>query len=91
MPEPSPRTRGFQPHHLQAMLRAFDAVCAQLRLPNHEGGWARKRIASMIFDFAITGETDEKRLIAKVLAEFRFEEGHASAGLFSSTCRMSTA
>ena len=78
MPEPRLGTRGFEPYQLQAMLGAFDAVCGQLRLPTHEGGWARKRVASMIFDFAMTGETDEKRLVAKVLAEFRLEQGHAS-------------
>ena len=56
------RTRAFEPHHLRAMLGAFDVVCAELRLPTPEGGWARKRVASMIFDLAMTGETDEKRL-----------------------------
>jgi hypothetical protein len=78
MPEPSPRTRGFEPHHLRAMIAAFDTVCAQLRLPTLEGSRARKRVASMIFDLAMAGETDQKRLIAKVLAEFRFEGVHAS-------------
>jgi hypothetical protein len=73
MPEPRPHTRGFEPYQLRAMLGAFDAVCAQLRLPTHDGSRARKRVASMIFDFAMTGETDEKRLVAKVLAEFRLE------------------
>jgi hypothetical protein len=54
---------------------SFDVVCAQLRLPTYEGGCARKRAASMIFDLAMTGETDES-LVAKVLAEFPLEEGH---------------
>jgi hypothetical protein len=70
VPEPTRPTRGFEPHHLQAMLGAFDAVCARLRLPTHEGGRGRKRVASTIFDLAMTGETDEKRLVAKVLVEF---------------------
>ena len=78
MPDPGPRTRGFERHHLQAMVGAFDAVCAQLRLPTHEGSKPRKRVASMIFDLAMAGETDDKRLVAKVLAEFRLEQGHAS-------------
>jgi hypothetical protein len=73
MHEPGLRTRGFEPYQLQAMLGASDAVCAQLRLPTHEGGWARKRVASMIFDLAMTGETDEKRLVAQVLADFHLE------------------
>jgi hypothetical protein len=60
------------------MLGAFDAVCAQLRLPTHEGSRSRKRVASIIFDLAMAGEIDEKRLAAKVLAEFRLEERHAS-------------
>ena len=76
VPEPSLRTRAFEPHHLRAMLGAFGVVCARLRLPTHKGGWARKRVASMIFDLAMTGETDEKRLVTKVLGEFRLEEDH---------------
>jgi hypothetical protein len=28
----------------------------------------------MIFDLAMTGETDEKRLVTNTLAEFRLEE-----------------
>jgi hypothetical protein len=70
------RTRAFELHHLRAMVGAFDVVCAQLRLPTHEGGWARKRVASMIFDLAMTGETDEKRLATKVLTEFPLEQDH---------------
>ena len=50
------RTRAFEPHHLRAMLGAFDVVCAQLCLPTHEGGRGRKRVASMIFDLAMAGE-----------------------------------
>jgi hypothetical protein len=79
MPEPSLRTRAFKPHDLQGMLGAFDVVCAQLRLPTHGGGWARKRVASMIFDLAMSGETDEKCLVAKTLAEFRLEEDAPAA------------
>jgi hypothetical protein len=79
MPESSPRTHAFELHHLRSMLGAFDAVCAQLRLPTHEGSRARKRVASIIFDLAMAGETDEKCLVAKGLAEFRFKAGHASA------------
>jgi hypothetical protein len=79
IPEPSTRTPAFELHDLQAMLGAFDAVCAQLHLPTHEGSRPRKRVASMIFDLAMTGETDEKRLVAKVLAEFRLEKEHVSA------------
>jgi hypothetical protein len=30
----------------------------------------------MIFDLAMAGETDEKRLVAKVLVEFRLKAGH---------------
>jgi DNA-binding transcriptional LysR family regulator len=79
MPKANARTRAFEPHHLRAMLGAFDAVCTQLRLPTHEGSGARKRVASLIFDLAITGETDEKGLVSQVLAEFR-RPGAASQG-----------
>jgi hypothetical protein len=79
MPIADAHTRAFEPHHLRAMLGAFDAVCAQLRLPTHEGSSARKRVASMIFDLAMTGETDEKGLVTLVLAEFR-RRGAASQG-----------
>ena len=58
-PSPAPYQRLHEPHHLQALLGAVDVVCAQLRLPAHEGGSARKRVASMILDLAMTGETDE--------------------------------
>jgi hypothetical protein len=57
------------------MLGSFDRVCVQLDLPIHEGSWARKRVASTIFDLAMTGETDEKRLVARTLARLRLEEG----------------
>ncbi len=70
------RNRAFEPHHLRSMLMAFDVVCAKLRLPTHEGGRARKRVASMVFDLAMAGETDEKRLVTKVLVEFQHEEDH---------------
>jgi hypothetical protein len=63
MPSPSPLTRAFEPHHLHAMLGAFDVVCAQLGLPTHEGGWARKRVASMIFDLAMS----ERSALAPVI------------------------
>jgi len=76
MPESSLRTRAFELHHLKAMLGAFDIVCAQLRFPSHEGGRLKKRVASMIFDLAMTGETDEKRLVTKILAEFHLEADH---------------
>jgi hypothetical protein len=79
MPEPT-RTRAFEPHHLRAMLGAFDRVCVQLGLPPHEGGLARKRVASTIFDLPMTGETDEKRLVARTLARLRLEEGPIGAG-----------
>ena len=72
-------TRAFELHHLRAMVGAFDVVSAHLRLPTHEGGWARKRVASMIFDLAMAGETDEKRLATKVLAEFRLEGHHRTS------------
>jgi hypothetical protein len=58
------------------MLNAFDCVCAELYVPTHEGSLARKRVASMIFNMAMAGETNEKRLVAKSLAQFRLEEDH---------------
>jgi hypothetical protein len=79
MPKPNTRTRAFEPHHLRAMLGAFDAVCTQLQLPTHEDSFARQRVASMIFDLAMTGETDEKGLVSQVLAEFR-DPGTPSQG-----------
>jgi len=55
MPVPGLRTRAFELHHLKAMPGAFDIVCAQLRFRSHEGGRLKKRVASMIFDLAMTG------------------------------------
>ncbi len=69
MTTPYPRTRAFELHHLQAMVGAFDLVCAQLRIPVRGGARETKHVASRIFDLAMTGVLDEDRLVATVLAE----------------------
>jgi hypothetical protein len=56
------------------MSAAFKKVRAAIG-----ASWARKRVASMIFDLAMAGETDEKRLATRVLAEFRLEGHHRTS------------
>lgn len=75
MATPHARTRAFTPHHLHAMVRAFDVVCAQLHVSTRGGGRKTHRVASRIFDLAMARETDQARLVAKTLAEFNLDEG----------------
>ena len=70
MKTPYPRTRAFELRHLQAMVGAYDLLCAQLRIPIRGGGRQTERVVSMIFDLAMTGVLDEDLLVATVLAEY---------------------
>ena len=57
MPRPASSISAYEPEHIQAMHRAFDAVCAKLEL-------------SMIIELGRAGEQDANRLTARTLAEF---------------------
>ena len=57
MPRTASSIFAYEPEHIQAMHRAFDAVCAKLEL-------------SMIIELGRAGEQDANRLTARTLAEF---------------------
>jgi hypothetical protein len=73
MPRPASRTFAFEPEHIQAMHKAFDAVCAKLELSTGTGVQVAELVASRIIELAAAGERNADRLTARVLAEFGVE------------------
>jgi hypothetical protein len=73
MPRPASRTFAFEPEHIQAMHRAFEAVCARLQLSVGSGDRVTELAAFRIIELALAGERNEDRLTARVLAEFGVE------------------
>ena len=70
MPRPASRTFAFEPEHIQAMQRAFDAVCARLELSTGRGDRVTELVAWRIIELARAGERDTNRLTVRALAEF---------------------
>ena len=63
---------GLLPEELTVLGRAFDGVCAELRLDRQEGNAAqREYIAMLILKLASNGLTDEATLQTAVIAELR--------------------
>jgi hypothetical protein len=73
MPRPASRTFAFEPEHIQAMHKAFEAVCARLRLSVGSGDRVPELVGRKIIELARAGEHDAERLTARVLAEFGIE------------------
>ena len=69
----SSRTFAFEPQHIQAMQKAFDAVCTKLQLPTGTGDRVTELVAVKIIELAVAGEKDADKLTARVLAEFGIE------------------
>jgi hypothetical protein len=69
----SSRIFAFEPEHIQAMYKAFDAVCARLQLPADMEDGVMELISAKIVEIAVAGEKDADRLTARVLAEFGIE------------------
>jgi hypothetical protein len=69
----SSRTFAFEPEHIQAMYKAFDAVCARLQLSTDMGDGVFELVSAKIVEIAVAGEKDADRLTARVLAEFGIE------------------
>ena len=69
----SSRTFAFEPEHIQAMHRAFGAVCAKLQLSTDTGVKVTELVAAKIIELAVAGERNADRLTARVLAEFGIE------------------
>jgi len=70
MPKPAPQTFAFEPEHIEAMRKAFDAACARLELSVGRGDHKTELVARRIIELARAGERDANRLAACVLAEF---------------------
>ena len=73
MPRPASLSFAFEPKHIQAMHRAFEAVCARLQLSVGSGDRLTELAGRKIIELARAGEHDADRLAARVLAEFGIE------------------
>jgi hypothetical protein len=73
MPRPTPHTLTFEPEHIEAMRKAFDAACASLELSTGSGDHKTELVARRIIELARAGERDANRLAARILAEFGVE------------------
>ena len=70
---PASRTFAYEPEHVQAMDRAFEAVCAKLQLSAGSKDRVTDLVGEKIIELAQAGEHDAVRLAARVLAEFGIE------------------
>jgi transposase len=70
---PAPRTFAFDPEHVQAMHRAFEAVCVKLRLSTSVEDRVTELVGEKVIELARAGEHDAGRFTARVLAEFVIE------------------
>jgi hypothetical protein len=70
MPRPARHSFAFEPEHIEAMRKAFDAVCAKLELSTGTGDHKTELVARRIIELAIAGERDADSLTAHTLAEF---------------------
>jgi hypothetical protein len=73
MPSPTSHNFAFEPEHVQAMHRAFEAVCVTLQLSITSDDKVTALVGEKIIELAVAGERDVKRLTARVLAEFGIE------------------
>ena len=73
MPRPSSHNFAFEPEHVQAMHRAFEAVCVTLQLSMGSEDKVTELVGEKIIELAVTGERNPDRLTARVLAEFGIE------------------
>jgi hypothetical protein len=67
---PASRNFAFEVEHIQAMDKAFDAVCGTLELSTLTGDRASELVALRIIELAMAGERNVERLTARTLAEF---------------------
>ena len=70
MPSLASCTFAFEPEHVQAMHRAFEAVCSRLQLSVASDDKVTELVGEKIIELAVAGEHDADRLAARVLAEF---------------------
>jgi len=65
MPRPPHRTLTFEPNHIQAMRKAFDAVCARLELSAGREDQATELVALKIIELARAGDGNAETLAAR--------------------------
>jgi hypothetical protein len=63
----------YEVEHIQAMDKAFDAVCGRLELSTRTGERGSELVALKIIELVIAGERSAERLTARTLAEFGIE------------------
>ena len=73
MPSCASRNFAFEPAHIQAMHRAFDAVCVKLQLSMASEDKLTELVEEKVIELATAGERNVETLTARVLAEFGFE------------------
>jgi hypothetical protein len=70
MARPASNIFAYEPEHIQAMHKAFEAVCAKLELSTAAVDQVTELVALRIMELARAGERDANRLTARTLAEF---------------------
>ena len=71
----------YEVEHIQAMDKAFDAVCGRLELPTRTGDRGSELVALKIIELVMAGERNAERLTARTLAEFGIEnDGSVPSG-----------
>jgi hypothetical protein len=70
MPSCASRNFAFEPAHIQAMHKAFDAVCVKLQLSMASEDKLTELVGEKVIELARAGERNADRLTARVLAEF---------------------
>jgi hypothetical protein len=73
MPSRASRNFAFEPAHIQAMHKAFDAVCIELQLSMASDDKLTELVGEKVIELAMAGERNVETLAARVLAEFGIE------------------
>jgi hypothetical protein len=73
MPSRASRNFAFEPAHIQAMHKAFDAVCIELQLSMASEDKLTELVGEKVIELAMAGERNVETLAARVLAEFGIE------------------
>jgi hypothetical protein len=60
----------FEPEQTKAMCDAFDELCRELRLAQHDAA-QRETVAQLVIEFAQRGEREALKLRAHVLAALK--------------------
>jgi hypothetical protein len=70
MPSRASRNFAFEPAHIQAMHKAFDAVCVKLQLSMASEDKLTELVGEKVIELAMDGERNAETLTARALAEF---------------------